>query len=223
MATDDPASRGFSLKRWSQRKRDAARVAPAAEAVASARETAAAAAPTQPATTTPTAAAAEPTAAEPALPSIESLTIDSDFSAFLAPKVDPAIKHQALKKLFSDPRFNVMDGLDVYIDDYSIPDPLAPEIARTLAHARYIFDPPRTRVSEAGIVEDVPPGEASIDARALPQEAAPTSPVVAAASEATVPAEPAPLPRPDAAAGHSAADSPTGEAKAYEGSGPARR
>jgi hypothetical protein len=29
-----------------------------------------------------------------------------------------------LKTLFQDPRFNVMDGLDVYIDDYSKPDPL---------------------------------------------------------------------------------------------------
>ena len=29
-----------------------------------------------------------------------------------------------MKKLFSDPHFNVMDGLDTYIDDYGKPDPL---------------------------------------------------------------------------------------------------
>jgi hypothetical protein len=29
-----------------------------------------------------------------------------------------------MRKLFSDPRFNVMDGLDIYIDDYSKPDPM---------------------------------------------------------------------------------------------------
>jgi hypothetical protein len=89
--------------------------------------------------------------------------------------VDPAIKRQALKKLFSDPRFNVMDGLDVYIDDYSTPSPLEPEIARALAHARYVFDPPRTRVNEAGIVEDVPANEEAVDntsgASAVPSDA----------------------------------------------------
>ena len=31
-----------------------------------------------------------------------------------------------MKKLFSDPHFNVMDGLDTYIDDYGKPDPIPP-------------------------------------------------------------------------------------------------
>jgi hypothetical protein len=39
-------------------------------------------------------------------------------------EVDPETRRAALRTLFSDPRFNVMDGLDVYIDDYSKPDPL---------------------------------------------------------------------------------------------------
>jgi hypothetical protein len=34
------------------------------------------------------------------------------------------LRRQALKTLMNDPRFNVMDRLDVYIDDYSIPDPM---------------------------------------------------------------------------------------------------
>jgi hypothetical protein len=38
--------------------------------------------------------------------------------------VQTDVKNAALKKLFSDPHFNVMDGLDVYIDDYNKPDPL---------------------------------------------------------------------------------------------------
>lgn len=49
-----------------------------------------------------------------------------DFSAFMKPEVDPAVQQAALKKMFSDPHFNVMDGLDIYIDDYSKPDPLPP-------------------------------------------------------------------------------------------------
>jgi hypothetical protein len=39
-------------------------------------------------------------------------------------EVDPGLRREALKKLFSDPRYNVMDRLDTYIDDYSIPDPI---------------------------------------------------------------------------------------------------
>jgi hypothetical protein len=58
------------------------------------------------------------------LPPVESLTPESDFAPFLREGVEEAVKRRALKTLFQDPRFNVMDGLDVYIDDYSKPDPL---------------------------------------------------------------------------------------------------
>ena len=51
---------------------------------------------------------------------------DPDFSAFMKSDVDPAVQQAALKKMFTDPHFNVMDGLDIYIDDYSKPDPLPP-------------------------------------------------------------------------------------------------
>jgi hypothetical protein len=49
-----------------------------------------------------------------------------DFSAFMKPDVDPTVQQAALKKMFTDPHFNIMDGLDIYIDDYSKPDPLPP-------------------------------------------------------------------------------------------------
>jgi len=52
--------------------------------------------------------------------------LDPDFSAFMRPDVDPAVQQAALKKMFTDPHFNIMDGLDIYIDDYSKPDPLPP-------------------------------------------------------------------------------------------------
>jgi hypothetical protein len=61
------------------------------------------------------------------LPPVESLTLESDFAPFMKEEVDPGLRREALKVLLRDPRFNVMDGLDVYIDDYSKPDPLPPE------------------------------------------------------------------------------------------------
>jgi hypothetical protein len=36
-----------------------------------------------------------------------------DFSAFMKPGVDPAVQQAAMKKMFSDPHFNVMEGLDI--------------------------------------------------------------------------------------------------------------
>ena len=90
------------------------------------------------------------------MPPIDSLSFDSDFTAFLQPNVDESLKRQALRKLFTDPRFNVMDGLDVYIDDYSKFEPISPELVAQLNHAKFLFDPPKTRVNEHGHVEDVP-------------------------------------------------------------------
>jgi hypothetical protein len=74
----------------------------------------------------PEAGERESEAPEP-LPPVESLTPESDFSPFMRKDVDPGLRRQALKTLFRDPRHNVMDGLDVYIDDFSKPDPIPPE------------------------------------------------------------------------------------------------
>jgi len=60
---------------------------------------------------------------------------DPDFSAFMRADVDPVVQQAALKKMFSDPRFNVMDGLDIYIDDYSNPELLPPEMLRGLVQS----------------------------------------------------------------------------------------
>ena len=67
-----------------------------------------------------------------------------------SPSVAPSLRNAALKKLFADPRFNVMDGLDTYIDDYSVSVPIDAEEARGLVQARAILDPPRMRVNDAG-------------------------------------------------------------------------
>jgi hypothetical protein len=48
------------------------------------------------------------------------------------------VKNAALKKLFADPQFNVMDGLDTYIDDYGKPDPLPERMLRQMVQARFL-------------------------------------------------------------------------------------
>jgi Protein of unknown function (DUF3306) len=74
----------------------------------------------------------------PTLADVAALTRDSDYSRFVAPDVSGEVKNAALKKLFGNPHFNVMDGLDVYIDDYSKPDPLPASIARQLAQSAFL-------------------------------------------------------------------------------------
>jgi len=81
-------------------------------------------------TPTPVTVPANPEPEAPPSASLEDVEkIDRfapDFSAFMRPDVDPAVQQAALKKMFTDPHFNVMDGLDIYIGDYSKPDPLPP-------------------------------------------------------------------------------------------------
>jgi hypothetical protein len=75
------------------------------------------------------------------LPPVDSLHgLASEYKEFLRPGVDAKLRQAALKKLFRDPHFNVMDGLDTYIDDYSKPDPIPDEMLKSLKQAsRMIF------------------------------------------------------------------------------------
>lgn len=81
----------------------------------------------------------DPKATAPELPPIDKLTIDSDYRDFFHPKVGEDVRRAALKKLFSDPRFNVMDGLDVYIDDYSKNEPIPAAMLAGLKQAQNIL------------------------------------------------------------------------------------
>jgi hypothetical protein len=181
MSADDKPPEGLTLRRWSRRKFEAAREKHApATAVNPVAAPAAAAAPA------PVDAAPPPAAAPTApatLPPVESLTIDSDFTPFFQPKVGEALKRQALKQLLRDPQFNVMDGLDVYVGDYSLPDPISPDIVKQMVQGRYIFDPPATRINAQGHVEDVPPEEAVPGVPAEPVADASGEPVVASTQE----------------------------------------
>jgi len=93
--------------------------------------------------------AAAPEPPPPTLDEAQALTPDADFKPFLARGVAPEVRNAALKKLFADPRFNLMDGLDVYIDDYAQADPLPPALLRQMASARFLQ-----------LVEDEPPAAA---------------------------------------------------------------
>jgi hypothetical protein len=136
-------SEGF-LGRWSKRKQEAREAAPERQAAPPVTppiplpdDGAVALAP---ADRVPAAGAADDADAPPALTlaDTESLTLASDFKPFLAQNVAPEVKNAAFKKLFADPHFNVMDRLDIYIDDYSIPSPLPESVLRQMASAKFL-------------------------------------------------------------------------------------
>ncbi len=136
MAEDD----GF-LSRWARRKaqvKQGEKVAPEAvvpPAVPAAQVAPAAVVRAEPVEApVPSLSQAPP---PPTLDDVAALTKESDFSRFVAPNVDPGVRNAAMKKLFaSDPHFNVMDGLDVYIDDYNKFEPIPKSILRQLVNAR---------------------------------------------------------------------------------------
>jgi hypothetical protein len=80
----------------------------------------------------PTVPDAPPPAVE--LPDLELLDQDSDYSAFLTPGVDAALRQRALRKLFSSPKFNVFDGLDTYRDDFTSFPPLGDVVTADMRH-----------------------------------------------------------------------------------------
>lgn len=82
-----------------------------------------------------------PQASEAPLPTLQdaqALTPESDFKPYLNKGVEPQVRNAAMKKLFADPRYNVMDRLDTYIDDYSQPDPLPESMLRKMVSAQFL-------------------------------------------------------------------------------------
>lgn len=125
------------------------------------------------------------------LDDVKALTPESDFSAFAGRNVDPQVRNAAMKKLFTDPRYNVMDGLDTYIDDYSKPDPMPESMVRQLASAQFlklfereeesappgddVNNPAAANVAQSGLCKPLPsqPDDAHPDLRLQPDDAPP--------------------------------------------------
>ncbi|MGD9774687.1 DUF3306 domain-containing protein [Diaphorobacter sp.] len=160
---------GF-LGRWSRRKQEARVAEPAAPVQAVLDSQPQPQAPVQQAVaqSAEPAAHADDTRPLPTLQDVQALTPASDFSSFVARGVAPEVRNAAMKKLFSDPHFNVMDGLDIYIDDYTQPTPLPLSTLRQLASAQAM-----------GLVQDE--GVAQRPGTALAGQGAGVSPLPAAA------------------------------------------
>ncbi len=92
------------------------------------------------------------------LEDVKALTPQSDFKPFMAQQVQPEVRNAAMKTLFADPHYNVMDGLDIYIDDYSKSDPIPESMLRQMVSAQFLklFDEEPT--PPATVLRDSPGG-----------------------------------------------------------------
>ncbi|WP_313703972.1 DUF3306 domain-containing protein [Massilia sp.] len=190
---------GF-LRRWSRLKAtgaDAAeappRPAPAAPAV-----TSPIAPPIAPPVEPALSAAAHARAAAGTAPAMDAptledaarLTPDADFSAFVGQGVDKSVRRMALKKLFADPHFHVMDGLDMYMDDYNKPSPMSAAMFAALEHAKSALrpsEPHRPQVAanaaEGAAAPALEPAGADPAASVQPAQGQDEPPAAAAAAE----------------------------------------
>ena len=170
-----PDDHGF-LSRWSRRKVQARTGEPLPDPLPPA-----AAVPPQATASAPLMTTGDPVPAveatappPPTLEDTQTLTPASDFSRFVARDVSPEVRNAAVKKLFADPHFNVMDGLDIYIDDYSKPSPLSAADMAKMVSAQFLklVDDPEDKDKKTLATDPVVAPEATAtDASAEPPPA----------------------------------------------------
>ncbi len=204
---------GF-LSRWSQRKQDTRQGrAVVDEPIQPAKPVASETAPLQeannsdqrgvhkasPGTEAAQAQQATPEAKLPTLEDVGQLTPESDFSSFVAQGVSPEVRNAAVKKLFADPRYSLIDGLDIYLEDYSLPSPLSAAMLAKMHSAKVLklIDDP----DEDKALPDPQSGRALAQDKAstAPTSTAPASPETAdapATQNATAPIQDPGLTRP---------------------------
>jgi len=110
------------LSRWSRLKQ-------AGGAEAAAEETL-----PEPLAETDAAAEAPPELTDDDMPPLDTLGDDDDYSAFLSKGVSDTLRKQALRRLFRSPKFNVVDGLDDYAEDFTSFAPLGDIITADMKH-----------------------------------------------------------------------------------------
>ncbi len=120
--TREADEQGDFLSRWSRRKGALKRGDLVSPEPHEATELAPAEMPEPPSVERPPETLAPLTDAD--MPPLEELGEGSDFKGFLSPEVSKELRRAALRKLWSQSRFNVVDGLDDYDDDFTAIQPL---------------------------------------------------------------------------------------------------
>jgi hypothetical protein len=140
-AEDSPGNEPGFLQRWSRRKQ-AVREGVVPDDVAAQGTAPPAAIAAQPVAQTGPDADPNTNPRHTELPSLDSLQgLQSDYLDFMQPEVAQHLKRAALKKLFADPHFNVIDRFEAYSEDYTQADPIPAAMLRGLNQAKGLLFP----------------------------------------------------------------------------------
>ena len=85
---------------------------------------------------------------------LQAVEQGGDIKAFMVDKVSVELKNKAFKTLFSRPEFNVMDGLDIYIDDYNKFTPLSQGDIAKMSLSKQLLSRPDLDLPKIGAVQD---------------------------------------------------------------------
>jgi len=105
------------------------------------------------------------------MPSIDTLTADSDYTGFMSPKVSDALRRLALRKLFHGAEFNIRDGLDDYDGDYTSFAKLGDIVTADMKHQVEMEARKRARLLEEKKAQDVLAEEGNIQENAIQDNA----------------------------------------------------
>jgi hypothetical protein len=106
----------------------------------------------------------------PALPPVDQLTPESDFTGFMHPKVEDALRRVALKKLFSDPHFNVPDPFEAYSGDWTGGEPIPEEMLATLNQARTLLFDKKDEEEKSEEAKTAQSGDAAAEQKPEPKD-----------------------------------------------------
>jgi hypothetical protein len=99
----------------------------------------------------------------PTLPPVDKLTPESDFTGFMHPKVEDALRRVALKKLFSDPHFKAADPFEPFSGDWTGGEPISQEMLATLNQAQQHLFGDKKKTDEEKPVEPQDTAQAKPD------------------------------------------------------------
>lgn len=160
----DATEEGF-LSRWSRRKLNTGDDAADGEQALPA-DAAPAAGEGEPPAAAPGEAAEAPPKTDADMPPLESIDGDSNLSDFFSSGVSEALRKAALRKLFHLPKYNVLDGLNDYDDDFRSFAALGDIVTADMRHREELEAERAREAAEAPVQEgaaDSPAGEGVAD------------------------------------------------------------
>ena len=200
-----PTDAGSFLQRWSRRKQAAQAGVVPTDAAAEGATQLAAIDPQRAAQASADRSAdrsADTDTKHTELPSLDSLQgLQSDYLDFMQPKVTQQLKRAALKKLFADPHFNVIDRFEAYSEDYTQADPIPAAMLRGLNQAKGLLfphdDPKQDASQQDAPKPDEPNQERALQSAVDPLRNAEVEIEAEARSEAQPETQPQPQPLSD--------------------------